>query len=120
MAEHNKLGEEGEKIAVNYLKNKGYLVYHTNWRLGHLEIDIIAEDKNELVFIEVKFRSTKHYGAPWQAVNGGKQHRLIKAAHHYINKVKWDGEARFDVISIVGSTAAAEIQHIEGAYYPRV
>ena len=113
-------GKQGEEIAVSYLVKKGYTIDAQNFSWGKLEIDVIASIDQTLVFIEVKFRSTKHYGAPWQAVNGGKQHRLIKAAHHYINKVKWDGEARFDVISIVGSTAAAEIQHIEGAYYPRV
>ena len=57
MAFHNLLGEEGEKIAVRYLKSKGYIVYQTNWRFGKLEIDIIAEDGQELVFIEVKTNS---------------------------------------------------------------
>ena len=48
MAFHNQLGEEGEKIAVQYLKSKGYIIHHTNWRMSHLEIDVIAEHKNEL------------------------------------------------------------------------
>lgn len=113
-------GNQGEEIAVNYLVKKGYAIEAQNFSWGKLEIDVIASIGQTMVFVEVKLRSSKHYGAPWQAVNGGKQHRLIKAAHHYINKVKWDGEARFDVISIVGSNAGAEIQHIEAAYYPRV
>lgn len=107
-------------MAVDYLEKKGYRIEARNYNWGKLEIDIIASYEEYMVFVEVKLRGSKHYGAPWQAVNSGKQNRLIKAAHHYLNKVEWDGEARFDVISIIGSNAGAEIQHIEAAYYARV
>ncbi|MGB0422668.1 MAG: YraN family protein [Flavobacteriales bacterium] len=113
-------GNQGEDIAVDYLLKNGYTIEARNYNWGRLEIDIIASHQKAMVFIEVKLRGSKHYGAPWQAVNSGKQQRLIKAAHHYLNKVEWDGEARFDIISIIGSNSGAEIQHIESAYYARV
>lgn len=113
-------GAQGEDIAVDYLQKKGFTVLERNYHWGKLEIDIIASIEETMVFIEVKLRGSKHYGSPWQAVNKGKQRRLIKAAHHYLNKAEWDGEARFDIISIVGSQASAEVQHLEDAYYARV
>jgi putative endonuclease len=116
MAEHNKLGEEGEKIAVNYLKNKGYLVYHTNWRLGHLEIDIIAEDKNELVFIEVKTRSSVEYGMPEEAVDEEKENALITAAHYYLQTLSLEIEARFDVISVILNKDRSQLNHFVDAF----
>lgn len=116
MAEHNRLGEEGEKIAVKFLKNKGYLIYHRNWRLGHLEIDIIAEDNNELVFIEVKTRSSVEYGMPEDAVDERKENALINAAHYYLQTLSLEVEARFDVVSVVLNDERSWVNHFVDAF----
>ena len=55
MAEHNLLGNKGEMLASRYLLDKGYAVLHYNWRSGHKEIDLIAQQRDTLVFVEVYF-----------------------------------------------------------------
>jgi len=120
MAEHNKLGERGEKMAVSYLRNLGYEIIATNWQEKKYEIDIIAKDKKELVFIEVKTRSTDFFGAPEEAVTLNKQQHLIEGADYYIQENEIDFECRFDVVSIVLNSNKEEIKHIKNAFYPEV
>ena len=120
MADHNKLGEEGEKIALKHLKGKGYDILETNWRSGREEIDIIAVDKDVLVIIEVKTRTSDYSGSPEEFVTQQKQRRLIKAANDYIEQKDFNGETRFDIISIIMGSGQPEVEHIEDAYYPKV
>ena len=120
MAKHNQLGEDGEHLALIYLKQKGYEIFETNWREQKFEIDIIAADKNEIVFIEVKTRSTDFFGAPEEAVTIKKQQHLIEGADYYINKNEIDLECRFDVIAIVLNENKQDINHIINAFYPEV
>lgn len=119
MANHNQLGVEGEEIALAFLKQKGYEVIETNWREQKFEIDIIAIDENEIVFIEVKTRSTNFFGAPEEAVTLKKQQHLIEGADFYINQNEVDLECRFDVIAIVLTNGTKDIKHIVGAFYPQ-
>jgi putative endonuclease len=118
MAEHNKLGERGEKIALTFLVELDYKIIETNWRQRKFEIDIIAKDKEEIVFIEVKTRSTNVFGAPEEAVTLKKQMHLIEGADCYIQENEIDLECRFDVISIILNEKNKEIKHIENAFYP--
>jgi putative endonuclease len=118
MAEHNKLGEIGEKIALTFLVELDYKIIETNWRQRKFEIDIIAKDKEEIVFIEVKTRSTKVFGDPEEAVTLKKQIHLIEGADCYIQENEIDLECRFDVISIILNEKNKEIKHIENAFYP--
>ena len=116
MAFHNLLGEEGEKIAVRYLKSKGYIVYHTNWRFGKLEIDIIAEDGKELVFVEVKSRSSEIYGRPEEAVDDAKELAILNAAEIYVRDFNLEVAVRFDVISVIINKNKSNICHIIDAF----
>ena len=116
MAFHNFLGEEGEKIAVRYLKSKGYIVYQTNWRFGKLEIDIIAEDGQELVFIEVKTRSSETYGRPEEAVDDVKETAILNAADFYVRDFNLEIEVRFDIISVLMNKNKSKICHIIDAF----
>lgn len=74
MAEKNKrdIGKEGEDIAAKYLKEKGFEIIARNYHYSHGEIDIIANDKNQLVFVEVKSRINLDYGEPEYAINPKK------------------------------------------------
>jgi putative endonuclease len=119
MAQHNELGKAGETAAIEYLKKKGYLIRHTNWRWGYLEIDVVAETDDEVIFIEVKTRNGA-WRSPEEAVNNTKIRNLVSAADHYIKSFDLDLSARFDVISIVGNEPNFEIEHIEDAFYPPV
>jgi putative endonuclease len=120
MAEHNKLGEIGEKIALTFLVELDYKIIETNWRQRKFEIDIIAKDKEEIVFIEVKTRSTAIFGEPEEAITSKKQQHLVEGADCYIQEKEIDLDGRFDVISIVLNSTQKEIKHIKSAFYPEV
>ena len=116
MAQHNSFGIQGEDIAVDYLRRKGYVILDRNWRSGHKEIDIVARDGDVVVFVEVKARASNFYGRPEDAVTRQKMHRLVLAADAYIRYYAIDADIRFDVVSITGSMGKPYIKHYEGAF----
>lgn len=118
MAQHNDLGKKGEKQAICYLKNQGYTIFDTNWRFQHLELDIIALKENTLCFVEVKTRRNKLYGEPYQALTKIKQKNIICAANQYIQINNIDYDIRFDLITIISSTAEAELIHYKNVFIP--
>ena len=120
MAEHNKLGKDGESAAVAYLKENGYEILHTNWRQGYCELDIVAKTEDELVIVEVKTRSEGSMTNPEDAVTNSKIRNIISAADVYIQFFGIDLPARFDIISVTGKGPLFEIDHIEDAFYPPV
>ncbi len=116
MAAHNDMGRRGEEAARNYLLSKGYRVRHVNWRSGHLELDIVAEQDGMLVIVEVKSRSSERYGAPQQAVTSAKRQRLLDAADAYIHANGWTGDTRFDIIALIPAGDTFRVEHIEDAF----
>jgi putative endonuclease len=118
MAESHNLGQEGEEIAAGHLKKSGYKILHRNWKAGKLELDIIAENKDFIVFAEVKTRTDDFLENPVSAVNREKQRSMIFAANTYIQRNNIDKESRFDVITIIKKGDSHQIDHIEGAFYP--
>ncbi|MDD3079289.1 MAG: YraN family protein [Paludibacter sp.] len=116
MAEHNKLGNLGEKEAQKYLQNKGYKIRNTGWTKGKLELDIVAEKNNILVIVEVKTRSTDTFEHPKDAITPRKIKNIVNAAHEYITEYEWDGETRFDVISVIPNGQQFIVEHIEDAF----
>jgi len=113
----NDLGKEGEKQAINFLIKKGYKILSKNYRFQKFEIDIIATCNNILVGIEVKTRSTNHFGNPEGFVKPEQIKRIVKAMDYYINDNKLENEVRFDIISITKNKSAYTIKHIEDAFY---
>ena len=102
MYQRHELGRNGEEISCDYLENKGYEILERNFRYKKYEIDIIAKDKNELVFIEVKTRSQKEYGLPAESVTKIKQKHICKAARFYLHIHKKENDfVRFDVIEVL-------------------
>ncbi|MBR5594093.1 MAG: YraN family protein [Bacteroidaceae bacterium] len=118
MAQHNLLGNKGEMLASRYLLDKGYAIHHHNWRCGHKEIDIIAQQRDTLVFVEVKSRTSEEFGNAYDAVDNKKIKLLISAAQAYINKYSIDLKFRFDIITVTGEGEPYKIEHIEDAFYP--
>lgn len=118
MAQHNDLGKRGEQLAFEFLKDKGYKIIARNWKLGKYEIDIIAQYENEIVFVEVKTRSTDYFGNPEDAVDYRRQCRMTNAADAYLRYTKSDFEPRFDIISIILNDSQTIIDHIENAFPP--
>ncbi|MBK7384124.1 MAG: YraN family protein [Flavobacteriales bacterium] len=119
MAEHNLIGAQGEQLACRYLEEHGFEIVERNWRYGRHEIDIIAKQGAELVFVEVKTRSTDQHGEPEEAVKKGKRGRVIKAANAYVQATGADLRVRFDIVSIIlHPSGKPYIHHIPDAFYP--
>lgn len=118
MAEHNILGERGEKLARDFLENLGYEILHLNWRERKFEIDLIAKDEEGIVFVEVKTRSTAYFGNPEEAVTPKKQQHLINGADFYVQENEIDLECRFDVVTVILNENQEEIKHFKNAFLP--
>lgn len=101
MAEHNKTGEAGEKLAADYLVMKGFTILHRNWRWGHLEIDVIACKKEKLHFIEVKTRTSNYYGYPEEGVSRKKLQHIMKSADQYLHLNRQWKKIEFNILSIM-------------------
>lgn len=112
----NSLGREGEDIAVAFFREKGYRILEKNYRTVFGEIDIIARDREVLVFIEVKTRTDDAFGYPFEAVNGRKREKIRKVALCFMKKLKREVAARFDVLSIERSGTGHRIEHIKDAF----
>ena len=94
-------GQTGEDLAVRYLENLGYTIVERNYRKRIGEIDIIARDGEYLVFIEVKTRSNRRFGSPFDAVDFRKQQQISRVALAFMTQHRC-GEVpvRFDVIGV--------------------
>lgn len=119
MAAHNELGKTGEELAQQYLRKKHYTILQTNYKVRNIELDIIAQTKKTIVFVEVKTRSSEAFGMPEEAVDARKQQRIVRAANTYMQQYPDDYEARFDIIAVVmKDNAEPEIRHTEDAFAP--
>lgn len=117
MADHNLLGQEGERQAMLYLMHKGYTLHDHNWRSGHLEIDIVAEWHGEIVFVEVKTRSNETFASAAEAVTMHKKRNLIAAARAYLAYHHLtDQPYSYDIITVVGTAPPFQITHLRHAY----
>ncbi|MEW6108088.1 MAG: YraN family protein [Nitrospirota bacterium] len=112
----NTVGKEGEKIAVEFFRKKGYLIIEKNYRTPLGEIDIIAKDRDVIVFIEVKTRTDDLFGHPSEAVNRRKKDKIRKVALCYMKKLKKEPPARFDVLSVCIENGRRSIEHIQDAF----
>lgn len=113
MAAHNELGTWGEEIAAAYLVNKGYEILHRDWKSGHRDLDIVARDGLQIVFVEVKTRRNNFFGEPVLAVDYRKQRNLRLAINHYLKYYGINQEARFDIVSVVGTKETESlIEHL--------
>ena len=122
MAEHNIIGQKGEEIAAKIMRKKGFRVVDTNWKCGHLEIDVIAVNKKEIAFVEVKTRTTSFADKrPEEYVDEVKRRRISAAANAYIKQHQVCLTPRFDIIGITmdpDTYTIVETTHIEDAFLP--
>ncbi len=100
MANHNLTGALGEKMALEYIIEKGFILLHQNWRHSHWEVDIIASKNKVLHFIEVKTRRTKKFGYPEEDVTKKKLINLINASEEFIFLNPIWTHIQFDILSI--------------------
>jgi putative endonuclease len=117
------VGRYGEQVAVEHLETAGLVVVARNWRCRQGELDIVARDGTELVFVEVKTRSSLAFGSPAEAVDRVKSTRIRQLALRWIMAQRDSGEfehwsaLRFDVIAVVRSPSnGPEVIHLKGAF----
>ena len=139
MAEHNDLGKWGEDEAALYYEDRGYEILERDWKVGKRDIDLIAltEDKDMLVFVEVKTRQNNDLQEPEEAgdvektrsegltidpilaVDETKMRNLAIAANAYVKLHGLDMDVRFDIISVIGKCSCVEsIECFEDAFNP--
>ena len=111
-----EFGKTGEQMTARYLTDKGYIILEHNYRRGHLEIDLIALDGDELVIVEVKSRAYDTILQPEDAVDHKKRLALIRLANEYVKSHDRKENVRFDIVSIVSKEGGAEIKHLKNAY----
>jgi putative endonuclease len=113
-----ELGDVGEKLARNFLKKKGYKIRENNFRCREGEIDIIAQKKGCLVFVEVRTRTGSCFGSPEESVTSAKKEKLIASALAYLNSHKDLPESwRIDFVAVEldQNSKATRIELIENA-----
>ena len=111
------LGNWGEDIAVDFLKDKDFQILVRNYRRQRAEIDIIAQNDEVIAFVEVKTRSNDKFGSGLEAITINKQRQIIKAAKIFCQENDiYDIPCRFDVISIKKDKKNYHIEHIENAF----
>lgn len=109
----------GEIYANKFLIKKGYKILDKNYRCKIGEVDIIAKDKEYLVFIEVKTRYSLKYGYPCESVTKWKQKNIIRVAQHYLKKKDlYNQSIRFDVIEIlIDQNQKPWVRHMENSFW---
>lgn len=121
MSESYTLGKDGEQMAADYLRSLGYHIEAERWKFHHLELDLIAIDResNEIVFVEVKTRKTPIFGTPEEAVDHKKILHTVHAADAYIKQHNIMQNWRFDIIAIIDDgKSMPKINHFKEAFYP--
>ena len=109
-----KIGKFGEDEAVKYLEQKGYKISGRNFSCKRGEIDIIALDKNEIVFIEIKARISLKYGLPSEAVTKNKLKHIYKTAEYYLyTRNLLNENTRIDVIEVYIKNNQVIINHLK-------
>ena len=110
-------GKEGEDMTCAYLKKQGDCIRNRNFYYQKAEIDNIATKDDTIAIVEVKWRFSDFYGTPETFVTPKKRKLLARAADFYLQKFNWEGETRFDIISIVGQPPIHSLKHIEHTFY---
>ncbi|MFF4778791.1 YraN family protein [Microtetraspora fusca] len=115
MAAKDELGRQGEELAAEFLRSRGWSVLARNWRCKAGEIDIVARDGRALVVVEVKTRSGRSHGTAYEAVGRAKLHRLRSLAARWLAEQEERFESvRVDVIALERFAGDFAIRHERG------
>ncbi|MBQ9988704.1 MAG: YraN family protein [Clostridia bacterium] len=119
MADHNRtVGQAGENLACEYLQRHGMKKLAARYRTRAGEIDLIMQDKDAIVFVEVKTRKNDRFGTPAEAVTRKKQATISRVAMQYLMLNGWEDRCvRFDVVEVY--TEKLWVNHIKDAFYTR-
>lgn len=112
MTTRSETGRAAEDAAAALLRSKGLVILELNFRAKVGEIDIVAKDGDEAVFVEVRARASAAFGGAAASVGGAKRRKLIKAAQLWLQVRAWTGPCRFDVVAIDAGVA----EHLPAAF----
>ncbi|ABA56881.1 Protein of unknown function UPF0102 [Nitrosococcus oceani ATCC 19707] len=117
-ATHRDKGEQAEQLACHYLQARGLRLTQRNYHCRLGEIDLIMEDRESLVFIEVRYRRKGRFGDAIDSITPAKQARLIAAAQHYLQRTggAQNKPCRFDVVGITSEKGADNIMWLRDAF----
>lgn len=111
------IGDYGEYVALQYLRYHGYRILSANFRCKFGEIDIVAEDRKYICFVEVKTRSENNYFSAAEAVDFSKRSKIISTANLYLRHYHRKRQPRFDIIEVYFKDDEPDsINHIENAF----
>jgi putative endonuclease len=111
------LGKTGEDLACRELERRGYALLDRRYRLRIGEIDIVCRDGGTLVFVEVKAREGKMFGAAAEAVTATKRRRIVALATEYLTRHRLsDQPCRFDVVAIQMNAGEPRVELFQGAF----
>jgi putative endonuclease len=119
MTDKQITGQNGEQIALEYLRANGFSILHTNWRQGHKELDIVAEKDHIIHVVEVRSLTSAFFMQPYQSIDRTKRRHLIEAANAYIQRYHLTQEIQIDVISIVFDGERHTVEYLPNAIYPQ-
>ena len=115
--QRREVGQKGEKMALRFLKKSGYRIIERNYVCKMGEMDIVAKEKDTVVFVEVKTRTSNAFGPPQLAVNPTKQMQLSKVALYFLKERELEEvKARFDVVAILLGPRGEKIELIRDAF----
>ena len=113
MGEWGARGRPGELLAEKFLRKKGYEILERNFRCSLGEIDLIAKEGGEIVFLEVKSRKGTAFGFPEEQITWKKRRKLWRLAEFYLKRCRQDSPARIDIVSVLldekGDTLSIEV-----------
>lgn len=117
MGKTQEIGNSGEVFVAQFLKNKGYIISARNYRTKFGEIDVIAENEDEILFVEVKTRSEKAKVRPYEYVNFSKQRKLFITANIYLQHNGFGLKPRFDVAEVfTADDGSMRLNYFENAF----
>lgn len=96
-----KTGGIGEDFAKEYLEKKGYNIIEQNYRSKFAEIDLVAKQGKELVFVEVRTKRGEMFGTPEETLNKRKLRKIWLNARAYAGRIRWQGDCRIDAVCVV-------------------
>ena len=112
---HISTGKTGEQLALDYLLEKGYRLVEQNWRCKLGEIDLVMQDKDTLVFVEVKSRTSDQFGSPEEAITPHKLKRMEKLAQYYLLQKHSSQDWQIDLAAIMldKNNKTGKINHLK-------
>ncbi len=96
-------GQDAEHYAASFLQQHNLILLDQNFRCRFGEIDLIMQDKQTLVFVEVRMRSSESFGGAAASISPGKQKKLLSTARYYLAKLSYEPACRFDAVLISGA-----------------